>query len=339
MTRTETTRRHWRVLRNALLHSTSNETCVSSTDVYDTTASSVATDFFSLYQKTEVDTVQLLRMHSPLQANFTWMVYDVPVEANKTKKIYVHEKRNDIKPRVSMAELLSHQVNHGVDNTGNIRTWPSEQVLLSYLLSSNVCLQVQRRDATGNYLPITCCELGSGMAGLASLGLLACPPVKLQRIVVTDGNPLSVKNLQLCIEENKIHHVNSIYDESVVISTELLRWDRNVRCRKDLEHQFDLVFASDCLFFEDFHQDLAYTIKSLLRPKSGRCLLLQPRRNGSMERFSMIAKCYGFSIQESRDYDPHIVCQHVEYQQTRCDYVCDVHYPVLLTLTLDNDDE
>ncbi|RLN53507.1 hypothetical protein BBJ29_008826, partial [Phytophthora kernoviae] len=245
---------------------------------------------------------------------------------------YVHEKRKDVK-RVSIAELLSHQVNEGVDNTGNIRTWPSEQILLSYLLSSRVCSQVQRRDQRGELLPVSCCELGGGMAGLASLGLLARASVQLERVLVTDGNPLCVKNLQLCVDENKAQQAIQGRTE---VAAELLRWDRHAPLRQDLQHQFDLVFASDCLFFEEFHEDLAHTIKSLLRAGSGRCLLLQPSRNKSMERFCVVAERYGFTVHRSEDYDPTIVRKHTEYQRTRPDYVADVHLAVLLTLIIED---
>ncbi|EGZ29422.1 hypothetical protein PHYSODRAFT_552743 [Phytophthora sojae] len=320
------TQRHWRVLREALLRST------SSGAVNGATASSISTEFFPLFAECAVDATRV-RIHSPAQENFVWVAYDLPPAAGaEGSKIYVHEKCKDVK-RVSIAELLSHQVNRGVDNTGNIRTWPSEQILLSYMLKSGVCSQVQRRDASGKPLPVACCELGSGMAGLASLGLLARPPVDLRRVVVTDGNPLSVKNLQLCVEENRKQQVFAARSQDTDITAELLRWDRDAKLREDLQQQFDLVFASDCLFFEEFHEDLAHTVKSLLRPGSGRCLLLQPSRNGSMERFCAIAARHGFAVHKSEDYDPEIVRQHAAYQQTRADYVPDVHFPVLLSLS------
>ncbi|KAG7376956.1 hypothetical protein PHYPSEUDO_012381 [Phytophthora pseudosyringae] len=327
------TRRHWRVLRNALLQSTSNGVSVSA-DAGGSTASSIAAEFFPLYPEAPVGTVQ-----TPAQEHFAWTAYALSPAMNKQTDnaavIYVHEKRKDVK-RVSIAELLSHEVNQGVDNTGNIRTWPSEQILLSYMLSSDVCSQVQRQDAHSGVLPLSCCELGGGMAGLASLGLLACAPVDLQRVVVTDGNPLSVKNLQLCVEENKRQRVFPAQrTQGTEVSAELLRWDRNTSVRGDLQHQFDLVVASDCLFFEEFHEDLAHTIKSLLRRSSGRCLLLQPSRNGSMERFCVVAERHGFAVRQSRDYDAEIVRKHEAYQQSRPDYVADVHFPVLLTLALD----
>ncbi|RLN66224.1 hypothetical protein BBJ28_00016208 [Nothophytophthora sp. Chile5] len=277
------------------------------------------------------------------QDNFAWVAYDLSTacssasgfsERPESSTVYVHEKRKDF-TRVSIAELLSHQVNQGVDNTGNIRTWPSEQILLSYLLTSGVCTELQQRsDPSGDPRPINCCELGSGMAGLASLGLLARAPVALGRVLVTDGNPLSVKNLQLCVNENQAQHVFPTRTDNTEITAELLRWDRHSTPTQDSLHQFDLIFASDCLFFEDFHEDLVHTIKSLLRRGSGRCLLLQPSRGGSMERFCALAQRQGFTVRRSEDYDPEIVRKHVEYQQTRPDYLPDVHFPVLLTLSL-----
>ncbi|KAL4085936.1 hypothetical protein PRIC1_014560 [Phytophthora ramorum] len=338
-TQSDKTKRHWRVLRNALLRSTSSGPPSSPADATGSaTASSIATEFFPLYLARPVDTAQV-QIRSPAQENFAWMAYDLSAASNKhtgrlSATVYVHEKRKDVK-RVSIAELLSHKVNEGVDNTGNIRTWPSEQILLSYMLSSGVCSQVQRRGSEdGAPLPISCCELGSGMAGLASLGLLACATTDLERVVVTDGNPLSIKNLQLCVEENKMKNAFSSRTHGTDIAAELLRWDRNVTLREDLQQHFDLVFASDCLFFEEFHEDLAHTIKGLLRRGSGRCLLLQPSRNGSMERFCVIAEHQGFTVHRSESYDPEIVRKHAQYQQTRPDYVPNVHFPVLLTLTL-----
>ncbi|GMF51661.1 unnamed protein product [Phytophthora fragariaefolia] len=319
------TRRHWLVLRDALRRSTSGS------EQLRATASSIAAEFFPVFAASAPDATQL--QLQPALEDFAWVAYDLsPATHAQPTRVFVHEKRKDVK-RVSIAELLSHQVNQGVDNTGNIRTWPSEQILLSYLLQSGVCSRVQRRDVGGELLPIACCELGSGMAGLASLGLLARPPVALQRVVVTDGNPQSVKNLQLCVEENRKQRVFPAHGQDPAVTAELLRWDRDVALREDLQHQFDLVFASDCLFFEEFHEDLAHTIKRLLRPGSGRCLLLQPSRNGSMERFSAVATRLGLHVLESRAYDPEIQRQHAAYERDRADYVPDVHLPVLLTVS------
>ncbi|TMW65052.1 hypothetical protein Poli38472_009219 [Pythium oligandrum] len=317
------TQRHWRVLRNALLSKSRDVTT-------DTTDSSLATEFFPVFASRRVQNDATL--HHPAADNFEWVVHDLAMPRAATpgksviKQVLVHEKQKHQK--LSLVELFSHKVNQGVDNTGNIRTWPSEPVLLSYLLKTRQCQVL----AEAKKARINCCELGSGMAGVSSLGLLAHYGEYLDRLLITDGNPLCVENLRLCLDENQSRGVFATTTPPHV-KTDLLRWDRSATFDTHLRHQFDLLVASDCLFFEEFHVDLAHTIKQLLRPDTGRCFLMQPSRNGSMERFCAIAEQqFGLHVLISRDYDDAIAQQHTEYLCTRADYVADVHFPVLLTV-------
>ena len=48
---------------------------------------------------------------------------------------------------------------------------------------------------------------------------------------------------------------------------------------------FDLIIGPDILFFEEYHMDLLQVLKSCLSNETGRILLLQPHRGGSMDRF------------------------------------------------------
>lgn len=335
----EKTRRHWRVLRAALLSRRQESDAA--------TASRISTDFFALFPASSAaegvaNGRGMMRIRQPAADNFEWMAYDMALpsleEENAVlqgrdgarRTVLVHEKSKAASKKVPVAELLSHQVNQGVDNTGNIRTWPSEQILLWHVLRSGVGRQISR-DAThpaGGNASINCCELGSGMAGLASLGLLAHSPFAIGEMLITDGNPKSVDNLKLTVEENRRQ---GALPATTKVSAELLRWDRIAQLPEQWRHRFHLVLASDCLFFEEFHEDLAHTIKQLLDPRSGRCLLLQPSRNGSMERFCVKARALGLDLQICDDYDVEITRRHVEYQQTRADYVPDVHYPKLVT--------
>lgn len=268
------------------------------------------------------------------EEGFEWVQYDVsvnPLRATaKPHHVYVHEKQKGKK--VTIAELLSHKVNEGVDNTGNVRTWPSEQLLLSFLLKNDVCQRLYQ--SQGGAAPLNCCELGSGMAGLASLGLLAHNPVPFGRFDVTDGNPLSVQNLKICVDENAaLGTFAKSVSTTTRVNVSLLRWNRNAHFAAAERHQFDLLLASDCLFFEEFHVDLACTVKQLLKPGSGRCFMLQPSRNGSMERFVAIAQSHGLHVERCDDFDPDVAQKHASYLTSRPDYVPDVHLPILLTVS------
>jgi calmodulin-lysine N-methyltransferase len=309
------TARHWRVLRNALVSRTRDETS-------DETASSLSTEFFPQFASESCEKTSTVQ---PAAVNFEWHKYAV-TKGDVCKRVFVHEKKKC--QTVSLAELFSHKLNNGVDNTGNIRTWPSEQILLSYMLKQQTCRSLAAMKGS----PIVCCELGAGMAGLASLGLVAHNGDSIQQMLVTDGNPQSVQNLKLCIKVNTSHGIVPASPPSSV-QAELLRWDRSTAFPPSKRHQFDLLFASDCLFFEDFHEDLAYTLKELLKPSTGVCFLLQPSRNGSMERFCTIAASprHALQVRVVRDYDPEITRKHKAFQASHhSEYVPDVHFPVLL---------
>lgn len=314
------TKHHWRVLRNALVSRTRDES-------EDTTASSVSTGFFPIYQPAAASPHEFI--HQAAAPDSEWHAYTItsgsnPLSSTVSKRVLVHEKKK--RQKVTIAELLSHKLNHGVDNTGNIRTWPSEQVLLSYLLKNQVC-EALSKQFNGNR--IRCIELGAGMAGLAGLGLMAHHSDVIEEMVITDGNPQSVENLHACVGINIAHGI--ILGRT---TQELLRWDRSTQFPSSRQFQFDLIFASDCLFFEEFHQDLAHTIKQLLKPASGVCYLLQPSRNGSMERFCNVAtKEFDLDVDTCRDFDPAITEKHDAYVATRqADYVPDVHLPILVRI-------
>jgi predicted nicotinamide N-methyase len=69
---------------------------------------------------------------------------------------------------------------------------------------------------------------------------------------------------------------------------------------------FDVVVASDCLFFRDFHADLLETLKCVLRP-GGAGIFLQPARDGTMQRFvSLCAQSGYFATELREDYNPEV---------------------------------
>jgi predicted nicotinamide N-methyase len=69
---------------------------------------------------------------------------------------------------------------------------------------------------------------------------------------------------------------------------------------------FDVVIASDCLFFRDFHADLLETLRRVLRP-GGVGIFLQPPRDGTMQRFMSLCVESGYFATELReDYNPEV---------------------------------
>ena len=123
----------------------------------------------------------------PSMAMCEYKVYTPNTLKGGAMSIYTREKPLSSAP--SLADLLSNKT-HGVDNTGNIRVWPAENILLHCFLKSGSC-----SDST--LFKINSCssllELGGGLTGLCGLGIAATGCLK--NIVVTDGHPQCVLNM------------------------------------------------------------------------------------------------------------------------------------------------
>ena len=109
----------------------------------------------------------------------------------------------------TLKELTTHHHNQGVDNTGNVCVWDSEQTL-AYTLREHAALgnlpwlqDCQKENETD----LSILELGCGMAGLAGLSILqSLVDQQLQHTVIenakirlwmTDGHPQAVQNNQV----------------------------------------------------------------------------------------------------------------------------------------------
>ena len=94
---------------------------------------------------------------------FEQVDYTLPVEFPNVKyvvdpiSVVVRRRKPGQKP--SLRGVFSHQ-HCGVDNTGNVRVWAAEEVLVHML-----CCEEQRELCKGKNI----CELGAGMSGLAGL--------------------------------------------------------------------------------------------------------------------------------------------------------------------------
>lgn len=233
---------------------------------------------------------------------------------------------------IGVSGLLSN-FTHGIDNTGNVRVWEAEQVLLFYLAQ-----MLQKSEL--NLDRKTILELGGGMTGLAGLGLARiCSNNRINTsITITDGHPDCVANQNTCIAMNQVmdkrnHHPSPLKN----VSSRLLRWSvedkhGDLKCILDTNKEaFDIVLASDCLFFRDFHDDLLWTIENSLKA-DGVVYLLQPRRGDSMSKFLLRAEAT-FDV-EIHDTFCDEVTAHLNRarSQNSSSYNEDLHLPILCVL-------
>lgn len=81
-----------------------------------------------------------------------------------------------VEKRVFTLAEIGQSLDQAVDNTGNMRVWPSEEILTAYLLDSPLLPEI----LAGSVI-----ELGAGKSGLIAFTLakLNCP-----KVVVSDGN-------------------------------------------------------------------------------------------------------------------------------------------------------
>lgn len=211
---------------------------------------------------------------------------------------------------LSLQELTSHHHNEGVDNTGNICVWDSEQTmafcLLKHLHQNKLSLPYERDAADG----IDILELGSGMAGLAGLALVNKLQQQQQqpvRLWLTDGHPQAVQN-------NRVHaYLRHLQRKSNALSTSSKKYEGNsVQCRvlrwalekptaaptrSSLSMEIpprncQIAIVSDCTHFQEFHAHLILTLAYSVRVH-GSVYLCQPHRGTSLERFLNVVRSTG----------------------------------------------
>mmetsp|Transcript_12460 Transcript_12460/g.20251 ORF Transcript_12460/g.20251 Transcript_12460/m.20251 type:complete len:420 (+) Transcript_12460:113-1372(+) len=252
-------------------------------------------------------------------------------------KLLAREKAKDA--GIGITQLLSHKL-YGVDNTGNVKVWAAESMLLHVLLM-NYSSEFENRSVL---------ELGGGLTALCALGMSASIPSCT--IVATDGHPDCVTNQMVCVHMNE--QVRSSEDTGsgslspLRVTSQLLKWmkddpqqelarilEGNKEFSSDTDGKFDRIIAADCLFFRDFHSDLVWLLQAALA-KDGIIFMLQPPRGGTMDEFLAKAEL-AFSIAIITDYDAKITTLHQEYMSNsggdKTAYDPDIHYPVLLVLT------
>ncbi|KAG9442635.1 hypothetical protein H6P81_018489 [Aristolochia fimbriata] len=187
--------------------------------------------------------------------------YKLPVEGNSTI-VLVQRVENHV-------DLTDFDVCHryNIDNTGLVCQWPSEDILAYFCLSHAEFFRSKR-----------VLELGSGY-GLA--GLAIAVGTDASEIYISDGNPQVVDYIQRNIFGNAgaFGHTK--------VQAMALHWNEKVAL--DIKNTFDIIIASDCTFFKEFHDGLAVTVKSLLKPsESSEALFFSPKRVAIMGRRSSL---------------------------------------------------
>ncbi|KAH9662712.1 calmodulin-lysine N-methyltransferase [Citrus sinensis] len=196
------------------------------------------------------------------------------------------------------------------------RHWPSEDVLAFFSLSHADMFRSKR-----------VIELGSGY-GLA--GLVIAATTEALEVVISDGNPQVVDYIQRNVD------ANSGAFGGTTVKSMTLHWNQD-----DFPYivdTFDVIVASDCTFFKEFHKDLARIIKFLLKKVGpSEALFFSPKRGDSLDKFleEIEGNHLHFSIIEN--YNAEIWKRHqmlMSGDESWPNYDKDHCYPFLVRITL-----
>eukprot|EP00268_Persea_americana_P013880 TRINITY_DN16149_c0_g1_i4.p1 TRINITY_DN16149_c0_g1~~TRINITY_DN16149_c0_g1_i4.p1 ORF type:complete len:318 (-),score=60.87 TRINITY_DN16149_c0_g1_i4:716-1669(-) len=205
---------------------------------------------------------------------------------------------------------------YDVDNTGLVCHWPSEDVLAYFCLTHAEMFRSKR-----------ILELGSGY-GLAGLAIAA--GTDAAEVVISDGNPQVVDYIQRNIQANA-----GVFGETTVKSM-ILHW--KTEQSSNVLNTFDVIIASDCTFFKEFHEGLAHTVKSLLKhSETSEALFLAPRRGDSLDKFLEKIGETGLKFEVVEIYDCKVWKLHLKFlngdDSSWPNYDKDHCYPILVRIS------
>lgn len=195
----------------------------------------------------------------------------------------------------------------GFNNTGNVCLWPSEEIMTYFCIKNSAIFDDK-----------SVCELGGGMTCLG--GLMISRFSQPNEVFLTDGNEASFENLEVICSDNEFR---------CSVECCLLQWSKKQNYG-DLENRFDYIICADCLFFDDYREDLCATIWKLLK-MDGMCLIFAPNRKNTFHKFVDMAKLH-FECMIVHDYDIEVWERHLYEKENNLEYDEDLHYPLLLKL-------
>lgn len=239
-----------------------------------------------------------------------YISYILPLESSPTLVL-----RQRVENAISLNDYqLSNKYN--VDSTGLVCHWPSEDVL-AYFCFSHADLFRSKRIL----------ELGAGY-GLA--GLVIAASTDASEVVISDGNPQVVDYIQHNIDAN-----SKAFAETIV-KPMMLHW--NQEDLSAISNTYDIIIASDCTFFKEFHECLARTVKTLLkRSEDSEAIFVCPKRGNSLDKFiEKVREAHlKFSITENYDEKIWRLHQHfLDGDGSWPNYEMEHCYPLLIRITL-----
>lgn len=234
--------------------------------------------------------------------------YTLPID--RAPKLYLTQRVEN------RADLNDFEIcnRYDIDNTGLVCHWPSEDVLAYFCLSHADMFRSKR-----------VIELGSGY-GLA--GLVIAAITGALEVVISDGNPQVVDYIQRNID------ANSAAFGGTKVKPMILHWSRE---EKSIPDNFDVIVASDCTFFKEFHKGLIQIVKSLLN-KAGpsEAIFLSPKRGDSLDKFLEEIEASGLNLSITENYDPEVWKRHQQFMNgddSWPNYEKDHCYPLLVRIT------
>ena len=232
----------------------------------------------------------------------------------QSTRLFARERKE--RRKVSVRELQSHDLNDGVDNTGQTCVWDSECTLTHCLLNKDAGLYKSLPILSQLSPAHTVVELGVGMAGIAGLALAKSSNTN---VLLTDGHPDAVDN-------NKINIQMNIFLGNV--QCERLLWSVDVQIHRE---EADLVLCSDCTHFQEHHAALMITLANLLKI-DGTAVLCQPPRAKSLDRFLTLCDSMADLWDIERVPEPGLERLH-QTSLLNPSYDPNLHFPCLVVLT------
>ncbi|CAE6156691.1 unnamed protein product [Arabidopsis arenosa] len=289
----------WKILRQALLRRSDSQSQAETNRI-----SRKATQGFNLIPCQVVDS-------SPQsdKSREACVCYTFPITGSP--KLYLTQRVDNC------SDLNDFEISnrYNIDNTGLVCQWPSEEVLAYFCMSQPERFRGKR-----------VIELGSGY-GLAGLAIAAA--TEASQVVISDGNPQVVNYIKRNIESNSM-----AFGGTSVKAMEL-HWNQHEL--SELTNTFDIIVASDCTFFKEFHKHLARTIKMLLKVKEpSEALFFSPKRGDSLDKFLKEIEDIGLHYVLTENYDAQVWKRHetlVKGDDAWPNYDKNHCYPFLIQIT------